>query len=72
MVLLLNEDIIFILVFWPWGMWTLSSLTRDWTPCIESPSLEGEVLTIGPPGKSLGNIVFENKWFKYPKLNATV
>ena len=26
----------YILVFWPWGMWDLSSLTMDWTwtPCI--------------------------------------
>ena len=26
----------YVLAFWPWGMWDLSSLTRDWTrtPCI--------------------------------------
>ena len=39
----------YVLVFWPRGMWDLSSLTRDQT-C--PPALEGKVLTIGPPGKS--------------------
>ena len=29
------------LVFWPWGMWDLSSPTKDWscTPCLERQSL---------------------------------
>ena len=36
-------------LFWPQGMWDLSLLTRD-PPA--TPALEGEVLTIGPPGKS--------------------
>ena len=41
----------YILVFfWPWGMWDLISLTRDQ---IHILALESEVLTIGPPGKSL-------------------
>ena len=37
------------LVSWLWGMWDLSSPTKDrtCTPCIVS-----EVLTTGPPGKS--------------------
>ena len=41
----------YLLVFWPRGMWDLSSPTRDWprTPC---PALEGKVLTTGPRGKS--------------------
>ena len=41
----------YVLVFWLQDMWDLSSLTRDWThtPLV----LEGEVLTAGPPGKSL-------------------
>ena len=31
----------YVLVFWPWSMWDLSSLTRDWTctPCIGRRSL---------------------------------
>ena len=38
-----------VLVFWPQGLWDLSSPIRDQT---HIPSLEGEVLTPGPPGKS--------------------
>ena len=40
----------YVLVFWPQGMWNLSS-----PPGIKPapPALEGEVLTTGPPGKSL-------------------
>ena len=40
----------YVLVLWPRGTWGLSSPTRDQT----LPALEGEVLTTGPPGKSLG------------------
>ena len=31
----------YVLVLWPWGMWDLSSLTRDWshTSCIRRQSL---------------------------------
>ena len=31
-------SIIYVLVFWPWGMWDLSYPSRDWThtPCIRS------------------------------------
>ena len=36
-------------VFWLQGMWDLGSLTRDRT---YTPAFEGDVLTIGPPGKS--------------------
>ena len=36
--------------FWSWGRWDFSSLTRDWTGT--SPLLEGEVLTMGLPGRS--------------------
>jgi len=32
------------LVFWPRGMWNLSSLIRDRT---HPPALEGELLTVG-------------------------
>ena len=44
------SPLFYILVSWPWGMWDLSSLTRDQTliPCIGRWSL-----TTGPPGKSL-------------------
>ena len=35
--------------FWPQGMWNLSSPARDGN---QAPSLEGKVLTPGPPGKS--------------------
>ena len=38
----------YVLVFWPQGIWDLSSLTRDGT---RTPALEGEVLTTGPAGK---------------------
>ena len=41
----------YVLVFWPWGMW-------DQTP---PPALEGEVLTIGQPGKSLLFHVLDKK-----------
>ena len=40
----------YVLVFWLWSMWDLSSLMRDQ---ICTPALEGEVLNTGPPGKSL-------------------
>ena len=45
----------YIWVFLPRGMWTLSSSSRylTHTPCIR----EGKVLTTGPPGKSLVNIL---------------
>ena len=39
----------YVLVFWLWGMWDLRSLTKE---PILTPSLEDEVLTTGPPGKS--------------------
>ena len=42
--------------FWPWGKWDLSSLTRDWT---HTATLEDEILTTGPPGKS--HILFHSK-----------
>ena len=41
----------YVLVLWPGVMWDLSFPTRDRT----FPALEGEVLTIAPPGKSLPN-----------------
>ena len=41
--------LLYVLVFWPRGMWNLSFLTRDLTP----PRLAGKVLTTGPPEKSL-------------------
>ena len=33
--------LLYVLVFWPWLMWNLSSLTKDWTctPCIGKRSL---------------------------------
>ena len=39
----------YVLVFWPRGMWDLSSVTRDGT---HTNALEGKVLTTRPPGKS--------------------
>ena len=42
------------LVSWPQGKWGLSSLTRDRT---HTPALEGEVLTIEPPGKPWASIL---------------
>ena len=41
----------YVLAFWPWDTWALSSPTRDQT---HTPALEGEVLTTGEPGTSLG------------------
>ena len=38
----------YVLIFWPQGMWDLSSPTRDGT---HTPCLEGEVLATGLPGK---------------------
>ena len=43
--------IFYILIFWPWGMWDLSSPTRDQTTL---PALEDEVITTGLPGRSPG------------------
>ena len=40
----------YVSVFWLWGMWDLSSPTRDGT-CI--PTLESEVISTEPPRKSL-------------------
>ena len=37
----------YVLLFWPRGMWGLSSPTRDWT---HTPALVGEVLTSRLPG----------------------
>ena len=45
----------YVLVFWPWGICHLSSLTRNWThtwPPLHTHTSEGKVLTIGPPGES--------------------
>ena len=39
----------YVLGFSLWGMWDLRSLTKE---PIHTPSLKGEVLTTGPPGKS--------------------
>ena len=39
----------FYFIFWPGGMWDLSSLSRIQPVPI---ALEDEVLTTGPPGKS--------------------
>ena len=43
----------YVLVFWPQGMWDLSSPTRDQShnPCT-TPALEGDVLTTVSSGKS--------------------
>ena len=42
----------YVLVFWPWVLWDLSSPT---SPSSLKPhtAFEGQVLTTGPPGKSL-------------------
>ena len=41
-------SVVYVLVFWPQGMWGLTSPARDQTRTPESE----EVLTTGPPGKS--------------------
>ena len=45
----------YVLDFWPWGMWHVACGILAPTPGFEPapPALEGEVLTTGPPGKSL-------------------
>ena len=53
----------YVLVFWPWGMWDLSTPTG-----IEPvpPALEGKVSTTGPPGKSLPCLLtwaWPSMWF---------
>ena len=48
----------YVLVFWLWSMWDLSSLTRDQ---ICTPALEGEVLNTGPPGKFLR--IVSDAWY---------
>ena len=51
-----------VLVFWPRGMWGLSS-----PPGIEHapPALEGEVFTTGPPGKSQDNGSYKGDPFRW-------
>ena len=39
----------YVLGFWLWDVWDLSSLTRNSS---HTPALEGKVLITGPPGKS--------------------
>ena len=46
----------YVLVFWPQGMWDLSSRTRDQ---ITPPAFVGKALTSGPPGKSPSESVFK-------------
>ena len=41
-----------VLVFWPRGLWDSQRLDRG-SNLDPTPALEGEVLTTGPPGKSL-------------------
>ena len=43
-------SVFYVLAFWLWGTWDLSSPTRD--PAVP-PALEGEILTTRPPGMSL-------------------
>ena len=40
--------LLYVLVFWPWGIWDPSPMTRDWT-C--TPCIKRQVLTTGLPGK---------------------
>ena len=44
--------LVYVLVFWPRGMWNPSS--QPWLELV-SPALESEVLAIGPPGTSRGS-----------------
>ena len=55
----------YVSVFWPWGMWDLSSPRRDRT-CM--PALEDKVLTTGPPGKSQHHTSFH--FLPYPGKRA--
>ena len=48
-----------VLVFWPQGMWD-SQLLDQGSNLDPTPALEGEVLTTGPPGKSLSLFFFKN------------
>ena len=48
----------FFFFCYTFGMWDLSSPTRDGT---QPPALEGRVLTTGPPGKSAIILIFRKK-----------
>ena len=48
-----------VLVFWPRGMWD-SQLLDQGSNQDPTPALEGEVLTTGPPRKSLSFVFFLN------------
>ena len=50
--------VFYVLVFWPQGMWDLSSLTGDQS---HTPALEGSVLTMGLPKKFLEDLSLGNK-----------
>ena len=53
----------YVWVFWPWGMWDLISLTRDW---IWTPALEGEFWTTEPQGNPLNfYFILEYSWFTF-------
>ena len=47
--------------FWPGGTWDLSSSSRELREPVP-PSLEGEVLTTGLPGKTLLQFFLTSKW----------
>ena len=70
----------YVLVFWPRGMWDLSSLTRDQT---HAPGIGRRSLNTGPPGKShllvyLQNFITEDKFSRWeravyqPKCNVII
>ena len=48
----------YVLIFWPGGMWALSSLTRDQT---YTPVLEGEVLTMDCQGSPEAIVFLKNQ-----------
>ena len=59
----------YILVFWPQGMWELSSLNRGWSV---TPALKVEGLTTGPAGKSQFCYLYDLLTYKGWKVQGHV
>ena len=49
-----------VLIFWPWGMWSLTSLTRDWTytSCVGGRSLNQWTIREIPAVSSIISVFF--------------
>ena len=54
--------------FWPWSTWGHSSLTKDW---IHTPYIGSEILTTGPPVKSLCLLFYQTFWVDFTLFSWT-